>query len=44
MLLLGITTLCASLLDIKPYLHLQLVPHMTQYHQVCAAIVIRTTS
>jgi hypothetical protein len=34
MLLLGVTTLTASLTDMKPYLHLQLVPHMTTYHQV----------
>lgn len=34
MLLLGVTSLTASLLDIKPYVHLQLVPHMTTYHQV----------
>lgn len=34
MMLLGVTTLAASLLDIKPYLHLQFVPHMTKYHQV----------
>ncbi|KIR24945.1 hypothetical protein I309_06229 [Cryptococcus deuterogattii LA55] len=33
MMLLGVTTLAASLLDIKPYLHLQFVPHMTKYHQ-----------
>ncbi|RXK35291.1 hypothetical protein M231_07462 [Tremella mesenterica] len=34
MLFLGITTITASLLDIKPYLHLQLVPHITQYRQL----------
>ncbi|KAL7422189.1 hypothetical protein Q5752_002835 [Cryptotrichosporon argae] len=33
MLLLGATSLAASLLDIKPYLHLQLVPHLSKYHQ-----------
>ncbi|TYJ55365.1 hypothetical protein B9479_003980 [Cryptococcus floricola] len=33
MMLLGITTITASLLGIKPYLHLQFVPHMSQYHQ-----------
>ena len=35
MLFVGIGSLAASLLDIKPYLHLQLVPHITKYHQVC---------
>ncbi|OCF39893.1 hypothetical protein I317_06330 [Kwoniella heveanensis CBS 569] len=34
MIVLGLTTLSASLLDIKPYLHLQLVPHITKYHQI----------
>jgi hypothetical protein len=34
MMVLGVTSLTASLLDIKPYFHLQIVPHMTQYHQV----------
>ena len=34
MLLLGVNSLAISLLDIKPYFHLQLVPHITQYHQV----------
>ncbi|WVF72334.1 hypothetical protein IAT40_007147 [Kwoniella sp. CBS 6097] len=34
MIMLGLTTLSASLLDIKPYLHLQLVPHITKYHQI----------
>lgn len=33
MMLLGVSTLVASLLDVKPYLHLQFVPHMTKYHQ-----------
>ncbi|CAD6584234.1 MAG: hypothetical protein TREMPRED_003776 [Tremellales sp. Tagirdzhanova-0007] len=33
MLFVGISSLAASLLDIKPYLHLQLVPHITKYHQ-----------
>ncbi|WVQ71502.1 hypothetical protein IAR50_001040 [Cryptococcus sp. DSM 104548] len=33
MMLLGITTISASLLGVKPYLHLQFVPHMSQYHQ-----------
>ncbi|KAK8869937.1 hypothetical protein IAR55_000505 [Kwoniella newhampshirensis] len=33
MALLGISSLSASLLDVKPYLHLQLVPHLTKYHQ-----------
>lgn len=31
---LGLLSLSVSLLDIKPYFHLQLVPHMTQYRQV----------
>lgn len=34
MLLLGITSLVTSLTDSKPYIHLQLVPHITKYHQV----------
>ncbi|WWD15788.1 hypothetical protein CI109_100212 [Kwoniella shandongensis] len=33
MIILGLSSLSASLLDIKPYLHLQLVPHLTKYHQ-----------
>ncbi|KAL1411231.1 hypothetical protein Q8F55_002182 [Vanrija albida] len=33
MILLGISSLAASLLDAKPYLHLQLVPHISKYHQ-----------
>ncbi|WWC85345.1 uncharacterized protein L201_000208 [Kwoniella dendrophila CBS 6074] len=33
MILLALTSLSASLLDIKPYLHLQLVPHITKYRQ-----------
>lgn len=33
-MLLGITSLAVSLLDSKTYIHLQLVPHMTKYHQV----------
>ena len=33
-MLLGITSLAVSLLDMKTYIHLQLVPHMTKYHQV----------
>ncbi|WVQ98597.1 hypothetical protein IAU59_005727 [Kwoniella sp. CBS 9459] len=34
MIVLGLTTLSASLLDVKPYLHLQLVPHITKYYQI----------
>jgi hypothetical protein len=34
MMVVGISSLAVSLLDIKPYFHLQIVPHMTQYHQV----------
>ncbi len=34
MLIFGVTSLAVSLLDIKPYCHLQLVPHITKYHQV----------
>nr|XP_019042865.1 hypothetical protein I302_08574 [Kwoniella bestiolae CBS 10118]OCF21795.1 hypothetical protein I302_08574 [Kwoniella bestiolae CBS 10118] len=33
MILLALTSLTASLLDVKPYLHLQLVPHITKYRQ-----------
>ncbi|WWD01561.1 hypothetical protein V866_008506 [Kwoniella sp. B9012] len=33
MILLALTSLSASLLDIKAYLHLQLVPHITKYRQ-----------
>ncbi|WWC61273.1 uncharacterized protein I303_103854 [Kwoniella dejecticola CBS 10117] len=33
MIFLALTSISASLLDIKPYLHLQLVPHMTKYRQ-----------
>lgn len=33
-MLLGITSLAVSLLDSKTYIHMQLVPHMTKYHQV----------
>ncbi|KAI9638582.1 uncharacterized protein MKK02DRAFT_23518 [Dioszegia hungarica] len=29
----AISSLTASLFDVKPYLHLQLVPHITKYHQ-----------
>lgn len=29
----GVNTLLASILDVKPYLHLQLAPHITKYHQ-----------
>lgn len=39
MLLVGITSLAASLLDVKPYLHLQLVPHITKYHQFWRVLV-----
>lgn len=39
MMLLGVSTLAASLLDIKPYLHLQFVPHMTKYHQVSVTML-----
>ena len=35
MVLLGINSLLAALIGVKPYFHLQLVPHMTTYHQVC---------
>lgn len=34
MILLGLTSLAVSLTDMKPYMHLQLVPHMTKYRQV----------
>ncbi len=38
MLFLGVNSLAASLLDIKPYFQLQLVPHITKYHQVSRLI------
>ena len=44
MMTLGVTSLTASLLDIKPYFHLQIVPHMTKYHQVSSFSPIRGTS
>ena len=34
MMVIGVSSLVVSLMDIKPYFHLQLVPHMTKYHQV----------
>lgn len=40
MMLLGVSTLVASLLDLKPYLHLQFVPHMTKYHQVGVILLV----
>lgn len=40
MLLLGVSSLAASLMDIKPYLHLQLVPHITKYHQVSSPFTV----
>lgn len=40
MMLLGVSTLVASLLDVKPYLHLQFVPHMTKYHQVGVILLV----
>ncbi|WVN85205.1 uncharacterized protein L203_100350 [Cryptococcus depauperatus CBS 7841] len=39
MMLLGIFTLTAAMLDIKPYLHFQLTPHMSKYHQYWRIIV-----
>lgn len=33
-MILGISSLAVSLMEIKPYFHLQVVPHMTKYHQV----------
>jgi hypothetical protein len=36
MVVLGLTSLTVALTDMKPYTHLQLVPHMTTYHQVCS--------
>ncbi|ORX39734.1 hypothetical protein BD324DRAFT_614782 [Kockovaella imperatae] len=39
MMLLGISSLTVSLLDVKPYLHLQLVPHMTKYHQFWRIVI-----
>ena len=44
MMLLGINSLTASLMDIKPYLHLQLVPHITKYHQVSCPTIDRMCS
>lgn len=42
MVLLGVTTLTISLLGAKPYAHLQLVPHITKYHQ--ASVLLLSTS
>lgn len=34
MLSIAITSITAGLFDVKYYLHLQLVPHISKYHQV----------
>lgn len=34
MLITGTTSLVVALADLKPYVHLQFVPHMSKYHQV----------
>ena len=34
MLILGVSSLAISLLDLKPYAHLQITPHLTKYYQV----------
>lgn len=40
MVVLGLTTLTVALTDLKPYTHLQVVPHMTTYHQVCHYVTL----
>nr|XP_019013389.1 uncharacterized protein I206_01455 [Kwoniella pini CBS 10737]OCF52170.1 hypothetical protein I206_01455 [Kwoniella pini CBS 10737] len=39
MIILAITSISISLLDLKPYLHLQLIPHITKYHQFWRIII-----
>lgn len=39
MVVLGLTTLTIALTDLKPYVHLQVVPHMTTYHQVSTTLI-----
>ncbi|KAK1924713.1 hypothetical protein DB88DRAFT_509787 [Papiliotrema laurentii] len=39
MMILGISSLAVSLMEIKPYFHLQVVPHMTKYHQFWRILV-----
>ncbi|WRT66988.1 uncharacterized protein IL334_003954 [Kwoniella shivajii] len=39
MIILALSSLSASLLDIKPYLHLQLVPHITKYRQLWRILI-----
>ncbi|ORY22757.1 hypothetical protein BCR39DRAFT_550848 [Naematelia encephala] len=39
MMVLAINTLAVSLLHVKPYIHLQVVPHMTKYHQFWRLLV-----
>lgn len=40
MIILGLTSLTVSLTELKPYTHLQVVPHLTTYHQVCRSSLV----